>query len=79
MSTPGDGATLREPLAAVQLYFTEKVAANAYFTITAPGGARVDNGWTYGEPKPLDKPVREYFLVEGKFEPREYKTGFPRW
>ncbi|GGO13587.1 copper resistance CopC family protein [Micromonospora parathelypteridis] len=77
MSTPGDGATLREPLAAVQLYFTEKVAANAYFTITAPGGARVDNGWTYGEPKPLDKPVREYFLVEGKFEPREYKTGFP--
>ncbi|MFG1867258.1 copper resistance CopC family protein [Micromonospora arborensis] len=77
MSTPADGATVREPLTAVQLSFTEKVAANAYFTITAPGGARVDNGWTYGEPKPLDKPVREYFLVDGKFEPREYTTGFP--
>ena len=30
-----------------------------------------------GEPKPLDKPVREYFLVNGQFEPREYTTGFP--
>ncbi|MEV1320986.1 copper resistance protein CopC [Micromonospora arborensis] len=77
MSSPTDGTAVREPVTAVQLYFTEKVAANAYFTITAPGGARVDNGWTYGEPKPLDKPVREYFLVDGKFEPREYTTGFP--
>ncbi|WBB67800.1 copper resistance protein CopC [Micromonospora sp. WMMD812] len=77
MSTPAEGATVREPLTTVQLYFTEKVAANAYFTITAPGGGRVDNGWTYAEPRPLDKPVREYFLVQGKFEPREYTTGFP--
>ena len=77
MSTPAEGATVAEPLSAVELYFTEKVASNAYFTITAPGGGRVDNGWTYGSPKPLDKPVREYFMVEGKFEPREYATGFP--
>jgi methionine-rich copper-binding protein CopC len=77
MSTPAEGATVTQPLAAVELYFTEKVASNAYFTITAPGGGRVDNGWTHGEPKPLDKPVREYLMVEGKFEPREYSTGFP--
>ncbi|SCG55678.1 copper resistance CopC family protein [Micromonospora zamorensis] len=77
MSTPESGATVNEPLTSVQLYFTEKAAANAFFTITAPGGVRVDNGWSYGEPKPLDKPVREYFLVNGQFEPREYTTGFP--
>ncbi len=77
MSTPAGGATVREPLTSVQLFFTEKAAANAFFTITAPGGIRVDNGWSYGEPKQLDKPVREYFLVNGTFEPREYTTGFP--
>ncbi|WP_444947611.1 copper resistance CopC family protein [Micromonospora ureilytica] len=77
MSTPASGATVREPLTSVQLFFTEKAAANAFFTITAPGGIRVDNGWSQGEPKPLEKPVREYFLVNGQFEPREYTTGFP--
>ncbi|MBQ1035223.1 copper resistance protein CopC [Micromonospora sp. C81] len=77
MSTPAGGATVNEPLTSVRLYFTEKAAANAFFTITAPGGVRVDDGWSYGEPKPLDKPVREYFLVNGQFEPREYTTGFP--
>ncbi|MGC4821779.1 copper resistance protein CopC [Micromonospora sp. DT63] len=77
MSTPAAGATVKAPLTSVQLYFTEKVAANAHFTITAPGGSRVDNGWTYGEPKTLNQPVREYSLVNGQFEPREYTTGFP--
>ncbi|MFC6018299.1 copper resistance protein CopC [Plantactinospora solaniradicis] len=77
MSTPAEGATVTGPLTVVELYFTEKVASNAFFTITAPGGGRVDNGWTYGSPKPLDRPVREYFLVDGKFEPKEYTTGFP--
>ncbi|MDG4782102.1 copper resistance protein CopC [Micromonospora sp. WMMD961] len=77
MSTPAGGATVSEPLTAVQLFFTEKTAPNAFFTVTAPGGIRVDNSWSYGEPKPLDKPVREYFLVNGQFEPREYTTGFP--
>ncbi|MEU7848970.1 copper resistance protein CopC [Micromonospora parva] len=77
MSTPAGGATVREALTSVQLFFTEKAAANAFFTVTAPGGIRVDNGWSYGEPKPLDQPVREYFLVNGQFEPREYTTGFP--
>ncbi|WP_245828183.1 copper resistance CopC family protein [Micromonospora avicenniae] len=76
-SAPADGSAVSRPLTAVELYFTEKVAGNAYFTVTAPGGVRVDSGWTHGEPKPLDQPVREYFLVDGKFEPREYATGFP--
>ncbi|MBY8870681.1 copper resistance protein CopC [Micromonospora sp. PLK6-60] len=77
MSTPAEGATVDRPLTAVELYFTEQVAGNAYFTVTAPGGGRVDNGWAHGSPKPLAQPVREYFLVDGKFEPREYATGFP--
>ncbi|RKN22362.1 copper resistance protein CopC [Micromonospora musae] len=76
-ATPADGSAVSRPPAEVRLYFTERVAANAYFTITAPGGGRVDDGWTNGEPKPLEQPVREYFLVDGKFEPREYSTGFP--
>ncbi|MET7747497.1 copper resistance protein CopC [Micromonospora sp. NPDC005367] len=76
-AAPADGSAVSRPLAAVELYFTEKVAGNAYFTVTAPGGVRVDSGWSHGEPKPLDRPVREYFLVDGKFEPREYATGFP--
>ncbi|MFC8851377.1 copper resistance protein CopC, partial [Micromonospora sp. NPDC057141] len=77
MSTPAAGATVSEPLATVALYFTERVADNAYFAVTAPDGGRVDDGWTHGSPKPLDQPVREYLLVDGKFEPREYATGFP--
>ncbi|MFF5218828.1 copper resistance protein CopC [Micromonospora sp. NPDC000442] len=76
-STPAEGATVDEAVTAVQLYFTERVRENAYFTVTAPGGGRVDNGWTHGEPRTLDRPVREYFLVDGVFEPREYTTGFP--
>ncbi|MDG4830686.1 copper resistance protein CopC [Solwaraspora sp. WMMD1047] len=77
MATPAEGSTVTEPLTIVELYFTEQVASNAYFTVTAPGGGRVDNGWAYGSAKPLDQPVREYFLVEGKFEPREYTVGYP--
>ncbi|MER5456476.1 copper resistance CopC family protein [Micromonospora sp. NPDC002389] len=77
VSTPADGATVDTALTTVELYFTEQVRDDAYFTVTAPGGARVDNGWTHGTPKPLDRPVREYFLVDGVFEPREYATGFP--
>ncbi|MEU8327537.1 copper resistance protein CopC [Micromonospora sp. NPDC048839] len=76
-STPAGGATVREPFTEVRLFFTEKAAANAFFTVTAPDGTRVDDGWSQGEPKPLAKPVREYFLVNGQFEPREYTTGFP--
>ncbi|MEU7923972.1 copper resistance protein CopC [Micromonospora sp. NPDC049107] len=76
-STPLTGTVVRQPLERVELYFTEKPAANAHFTLTGPNGSRVDSGWSYGEPKRLDKPVQEYFMVNGTFEPRLYHTGFP--
>ncbi|MCG5468142.1 copper resistance protein CopC [Micromonospora sp. LAH09] len=76
-STPLTGTVVREPLTQLGLYFTEKPASNAHFTVTGPDGSRVDNGWSYGEPKRLDKPVQEYFMVNGVFEPRLYHTGFP--
>ncbi|MBM2615594.1 copper resistance protein CopC [Actinoplanes sp. LDG1-06] len=77
MSNPVSGATVDAPVASVELYFTEKVPDNAYFAVTAPGGGRVDNGWEHASPRPLDKPVTEYFMENGQYEPREYKTGFP--
>ncbi|MFY1615726.1 copper resistance protein CopC [Micromonospora sp. WMMD736] len=76
-STPLTGTVVRQPLERVGLYFTEKPATNAHFTLTGPNGSRVDSGWSYGEPKRLDKPVQEYFMVNGTFEPRLYHTGFP--
>jgi methionine-rich copper-binding protein CopC len=76
MSVPTAGATVSQPLTEVRLYFTEKVATNAHFTVTAPGGGRVDGGWSYGEPQPLPTPVTEYVLTDGQFQPREYATGF---
>ncbi|MEU7841182.1 copper resistance protein CopC [Micromonospora sp. NPDC049114] len=76
-STPLTGTVVRKPLTQIGLYFTEKPAANAHFTLTGPNGSRVDSGWSHGEPKRLDKPVQEYFMVNGVFEPRLYHTGFP--
>lgn len=77
MSDPKNNATVSAPMAGVELYFTEKVPDNAYFTITAPGGGRVDNKWEHASARPLDTPVTEYFMENGKFEPRQYTTGFP--
>ncbi|WP_167454889.1 copper resistance CopC family protein [Micromonospora arborensis] len=76
-STPLTGTVVREPLPQLTLFFTEKPAANAHFAISGPNGSRVDSGWSFGEPKRLDKPVTEYFKVNGVFEPRLYHTGFP--
>ncbi|MEU8298760.1 copper resistance protein CopC [Micromonospora sp. NPDC048909] len=76
-STPLTGSVVKQPLTELKLYFTEKPAANAHFTISGPGGTRVDSSWSPGEPKRLDKPVQEYFLVNGTFEPRLYHVGFP--
>ncbi|MFI7658019.1 copper resistance protein CopC [Micromonospora parva] len=76
-STPLTGTVVREPLTQLALYFTEKPASNAHFAVTGPDGSRVDSGWSHGEPKRLDKPVTEYFMVNGVFEPRLYHTGFP--
>jgi methionine-rich copper-binding protein CopC len=77
MSDPVQDSTVDKPRADVALYFTEQPASFAWFTVTAPSGQRVDSAWRTGEPKRLDKPVQEYFLVDGKFEPRAYNTGFP--
>ncbi|WP_327004925.1 copper resistance protein CopC [Dactylosporangium sp. NBC_01737] len=77
MSDPVQDSTVDQPRADVSLYFTEQPASFAWFTVTAPSGQRVDGGWRGGEPKRLDKPVQEYFLVDGKFEPKVYNTGFP--
>ncbi|WP_147944642.1 copper resistance protein CopC [Microbispora sp. CSR-4] len=77
MSTPAKDGTVREPLESLSLYFTEAPAPNAYFAVTSPSGARVDRPWTHGRPKRLDKPVQEYNLVDGFWEPTVYNTGFP--
>jgi hypothetical protein len=77
VSKPLTNTIVNDPLERVELYFTEQPASNAYFTVTAPGGGRVDNGWSGGQPIRLDKPVQEYFRVDGKWEPRLYHAGFP--
>ncbi|MEU8273574.1 copper resistance protein CopC [Microbispora bryophytorum] len=77
MSSPVKDSTVREPMESLSLYFTEAPAPNAYFAVTAPNGARVDQPWTRGQPKRLDKPVQEYHLVDGFWEPSVYNTGYP--
>ncbi len=77
MSTPAKDSTVTEPMESLALYFTEKPAPNAYFTVTTPSGARVDQPWSHGQPKRLDKPVTEYNLVDGTWQPNLYHTGFP--
>ncbi|MFK3983249.1 copper resistance protein CopC [Micromonospora sp. NPDC050397] len=76
VSDPVAGATLSQPKQALELYFTEAPAANAYFTVTAPSGVRVDGGWQPGPEKRLDRPVTELNLVNGKWEPKLYHTGY---
>lgn len=76
-SDPADKSTVTEPRESVRLYFTERTASNAFFSVTAPDGTRVDNGWSGGEPKPLPTPVQELNLVNGNWEPKVYSTGFP--
>jgi methionine-rich copper-binding protein CopC len=76
-SLPANGSMLGEPVDAVTLTFTEKPAPFAYFTVTAPTGDRVDGGWSNAEPARLATPVREYQVVDGKWTPQLYHTGFP--
>ena len=76
-STPAQGSTVSERIDAVSMSFTEKPAAFAHFTITAPTGVRVDAGWSHGEPAQLAKPVREYQLQDGEWKPLLYTTGYP--
>ncbi len=76
-SDPANQSTITEPRAQLALYFTERPASLAFFSVTAPDGMRVDQGWTSGEPKPLSTPVQELNLKDGKWEPVFYNTGFP--
>lgn len=77
VSAPAQGAAVTAPIEAVSLTFTEKPSPYAYFTITDPTGARVDQSWSNAEPSPLATPVREYNLVNDVWQPQEYTTGFP--
>ena len=77
MSDPVADSTVSQPRPELTLYFTETPASYAWFTVTTPSGRRVESAWRTGEPKRLDKPVTEYFLTDGKFEPRVFNTGFP--
>lgn len=77
VSTPAEGGTLTEPVETVTLAFTEKPAPFAYFTVTAPSGVRVDGPWSHAEPFRLDEPAREYNLVNGVWEMKQFPTAFP--
>ncbi|MEV7968250.1 copper resistance protein CopC [Sphaerisporangium sp. NPDC088356] len=76
LSNPAKDSTVSEPMESLSLYFTEQPSSNAYFTVTAPSGVRVDRHWTYGESKRLDEPVQEYQLVDGTWEPRLFHIGY---
>jgi methionine-rich copper-binding protein CopC len=74
---PAKDSTVTAALDRVSLYFTEKPPGDAYFTLSAPDGSRVDNGWSGGEPRRLDEPIQELNLVDGEWKPQVYNTGFP--
>ena len=64
------------PLASIVLWFTEKPTSNAFFSVTAPSGARVDRLWSHGSPRHLDTPVHEYYHnADGNWETRTYNTA----
>jgi methionine-rich copper-binding protein CopC len=76
-SVPAQGAKLNSPAETVTLAFTEKPAPFAFFAVTAPSGARVDEAWSHAEPFRLAKPVVEYQSVDGQWLPQELHAGFP--
>ncbi|WP_062433886.1 copper resistance CopC family protein [Herbidospora daliensis] len=75
-STPEKGGTLAEARQTLTMWFTEAPPRNAHFTVTAPGGERVERQWLVGATKRLDEPVTELFLIDGKWEPRLYHEGY---
>jgi methionine-rich copper-binding protein CopC len=76
-SVPAHGATVSTPVEAVSLAFTEKPAPFAFFAVLAPSGIRVDQPWSHAEPFRLERPVKEFQLVDGQWQPREFHAGFP--
>ena len=70
-SDPAKDSTVSMPLASIVVYFTEKPTSNAFFSVTAPSGARVDRLWSHGSTRHLDEPVHEYYHnADGNWETR---------
>jgi methionine-rich copper-binding protein CopC len=76
-SVPANQSTVTGPLDSVALYFTERPASDATFTITSPSGIAVYGNWSSGAPAPLASPMQELNLVNGTWQPVYYNTGFP--
>ncbi|GII52365.1 hypothetical protein Pth03_07540 [Planotetraspora thailandica] len=77
MTTPAKDSTVRTPIEAVFLYFTEPPKPDSYFTVFTPSGVRIDRPWTTAEPKRLDEPVREDHLIDGVWQPQLFYMGYP--
>jgi methionine-rich copper-binding protein CopC len=76
-SDPERDSTVTIPLTSVVLYFTEKPTSNAFFSVTAPSGTRVDRLWSHGTNKPLSKPIAEYYHnANGQWEIRNYSVAY---
>jgi methionine-rich copper-binding protein CopC len=76
-SDPARDSTVSMPLASIVLWFTEKPTSNAFFSVTAPSGARVDRLWSHGSSRRLDVPVHEYYHnANGEWETRRYDTAY---
>jgi methionine-rich copper-binding protein CopC len=76
-SDPAKDSTVSMPLATIVVYFTEKPTSNAFFSVTAPSGARVDRLWSHGSTRHLDEPVHEYYHnTDGNWETRRYDTAY---
>jgi methionine-rich copper-binding protein CopC len=77
-ANPAPGSTVTYPIPSLLVYFTEKPASNAFFSVTAPSGARVDKVWFHGPPRELDVPVHEWYHNEdGEWETRAYDMAYP--
>jgi methionine-rich copper-binding protein CopC len=76
-SDPANESTVTDARTQVALYFTEKPADKAFFAIISPNGIRVDQGWSHGEPKQLDKPIQELVMTGGTGQPQMFSAGFP--
>ncbi len=76
-SVPANQTTVSTTPREIALYFTEAPAQSATFTVTSPDGQQLLSGWSHGQPSPLPTPAQELNLVDGKWEPVFYRTGFP--
>lgn len=75
-SDPVSGASVSEPLTQIFIYFTQKPTSNAYFAVTAPGGARVDQLWTHGPTREIPEVHEWYHQPDGRWVVRAYTTAY---